>query len=296
MTYYNKKNNLNFVVSLDYLRTFVIFVESKNIYEASEKLNLSQPALSIQLKALEKELGQSLFQLKGKKKVLNGFGQELYKSVGPKIHELQLRIQRARELFHTPANLTVRIAGRREALKAVMDKINYNGNLQLLTLPTSKALNLLNNGNVDFVVDDVLPDSLTLKTKKLQSHKSHFLIHKRLFNQGRKPNLGAFRDEGFLSQTPLVSYHQNHDLMKLWCDHYSINIENLLLGPQIDDWDSVLTAIEKGMGYGIVPDYIVSKSKSVLSFAIPKTVIKETNYYVVAKQATLDIFNLDQIF
>ena len=61
------------------LKTFCTVVEYDSFSKASEKLFCSQPAISKQIRSLEKELGYSLFDREGKKISLNANGKIVYK-------------------------------------------------------------------------------------------------------------------------------------------------------------------------------------------------------------------------
>ena len=86
-------------ISLDILRAFVVFADSENITKAAEKLNISQPSLSVQLAKLEEALPFSPFSMSGKKKLLNPYGQALYKSLNLKIYDLQKQVETVTLLF-----------------------------------------------------------------------------------------------------------------------------------------------------------------------------------------------------
>ena len=61
------------------LKTFCTVVEYDSFSKASEKLFCSQPAISKQIRSLEKELGYPLFDREGKKISLNANGKIVYK-------------------------------------------------------------------------------------------------------------------------------------------------------------------------------------------------------------------------
>ncbi len=64
-------------MNLNQLEGFLAVVQEGSITKGAEKLFVTQPALSLQVKALEEELGQSLFERDGKQMRLTGAGRTL---------------------------------------------------------------------------------------------------------------------------------------------------------------------------------------------------------------------------
>ena len=76
------------MIDFELYRIFVVVAEEENITKASERLNISQPALTKQIKNLENQLSAKLFERKNKGVELTAFGKELYGKLKNPIGEL----------------------------------------------------------------------------------------------------------------------------------------------------------------------------------------------------------------
>jgi len=86
--------------SLQSLRVFTYVSSMGSVSEAAEALQLSQPAVSLQISNLEKQLGFSLFERSGRRNVLTARGQDLHQKVLPLLERLELLLGDAREEEH----------------------------------------------------------------------------------------------------------------------------------------------------------------------------------------------------
>src|ERR1700693_5015096 len=83
------------MADLMHLRSFTAIYRSGSIKKASQYLNLSQPAVSGQLRALETQIGRDLFTRTSRGIIPTAAGNELARSSGPHIDALELLGERA---------------------------------------------------------------------------------------------------------------------------------------------------------------------------------------------------------
>ncbi len=75
---YNGQRNKRSDMELNQLRVFCAVVENKSFSKASEAVFLSQPTVSLQIKALEQELGTILLDRQGREVSITGSGKLVY--------------------------------------------------------------------------------------------------------------------------------------------------------------------------------------------------------------------------
>src|SRR5260221_10760349 len=83
------------MADLMYLRSFIAMYRSGSIKKASQYLNLSQPAVSGQLRILETQIGRDLFTRTSRGIIPTAAGHELARTSGPHIDALELLGERA---------------------------------------------------------------------------------------------------------------------------------------------------------------------------------------------------------
>ncbi|WP_047982049.1 LysR family transcriptional regulator [Ornithinibacillus contaminans] len=76
------------------LKTFLLAAEYENFREVAEKLFITQPAVTFQIRQLEKELGDKLFSKDGRNIVLTEFGRLFYQEAKEIISQYTKSIQR----------------------------------------------------------------------------------------------------------------------------------------------------------------------------------------------------------
>ena len=79
---------------LKQLRAFCAVAKSGKMTDAAEELFLSQPAISLQIRALERELDTVLFERHGPRINMTREGQELYEMARPLVAGLPTRSSR----------------------------------------------------------------------------------------------------------------------------------------------------------------------------------------------------------
>lgn len=276
-------------LSLDLLKTFIVFAESRNIFEAADKLGLSQPAVSVQIKVLESHFGQPLFGTKGKKKVLNPFGKSLYDSVHPKVKALEKGTQDIVKKYMNLSDVTLRIAGRREILTYLSQFSVFPGKILFLSLGKDEAIRKLIDHQIDIAISQELPDVPNIFSKKIYSNGIHLVVHKDL---APKKDF----DTEFVQSTPFISYKEPLPYIFDWLDHQKISKELLNTRFIIDDWDAIIRLVEAKKGFALTPNMFQSQNSKVISIPISERVLPKVNFYALYNEDVKKLFPIEKIF
>lgn len=190
------------------LRYFITVVEEQGITQAANKLNITQPSLSIMIKKLETELGFQLFERKNKKLLLTDVGKLLYnrsKSIITKIDDTLIELNEASQGLRGE----IRVGCSTAANLIVIPKI-----VEQLQKDSPNVIVRVIEGNAKYLSELLLSDQLdvaiirTTFTKDIFEtysiieepvvaclHQQHPLLEK------KKLNLADFENEPFLLNT-----------------------------------------------------------------------------------------------
>jgi len=147
------------MVNLELYKIFVVVANELNVTKASEKLNISQPAVTKHIKNLEDIIGMPLFKRSNKGLMLTDAGLELYENLKDPINEI-IKVDN-----NFGKDKTVNIGSHNHLLNIIFGEcinkfyLEYpNINLNLKCLETNEMLELLENKELDIVFSKKVND------------------------------------------------------------------------------------------------------------------------------------------
>src|SRR5690554_5324 len=160
-------------MNLNFLRTFVTVVEEGNYSRAANRLHLSQPAVSMQMQSLARELGVELFHRRGHRVCPTEAGDILYQQARVLLQEWQGTVQKL-------DGLSQRLRGRLELGASTVPGdfllppelcdfycLHPELDLCLKVAPSQVIVEDLMQGNVELAVVGYKPEAEGLKSNVL---------------------------------------------------------------------------------------------------------------------------------
>jgi DNA-binding transcriptional LysR family regulator len=162
---------------LKQLRAFCMIAKLGTLSRAAEALFLSQPSVSLQLRALEEELGSHLIERRRRRVVLTREGQALYELALPLVEGLEQLDQRFRTLRAGLSGGELHIAAGSSTIQYLLPpfvaafRAQYPSvKLQLHNVTGKDGLALLRSDQVDFAVGSMLDVPNDLSYEPIQSY------------------------------------------------------------------------------------------------------------------------------
>lgn len=183
------------MINLELYKIFVFVAKEENITKASEKLSISQPAVTKHIKNLEEQLGVTLFKRNKYGMELTDKGRELYKEVSESI----LKIYNAERKFRSSRNINLgshvtmlsRMFG---TCIAEYYKLNPTSQIEVTNETFNDMLNMLENQKLDIVLSKKVDDSV-YNTNKIEFIKLGLLHDIFVINTNSKYKDKVFNKE-----------------------------------------------------------------------------------------------------
>jgi len=275
---------MGYQIELRHLRYFLAVAEELHFRKAAEKLFISQPGLSRQVKLLEEELGVVLFERHTRKVVLTKVGAYLKEEF-----TLQLKT-----LSHTLDTAKLLQDGKKGALKigyvgsAMQDVIpnlllSFEKNhpnilFNLKEIDNQKQINGLLDYSLDigFVRLERVPRALEIKTILKESF-CLVLPQDHSINELNFSNLGQFKEESFILFDAKYSASYYEKVMQIFDD---CGFTPLISHNTIHS-SSIFKLVENKFGISIVPKSLAQKRGHHIKFIELDMISQKTTLSVI---------------
>lgn len=246
-------------VPVHLLNSAYVFSKSQSLKEAAHRMGMSQPGLSKQLKLLQSLLPQPCFAAEGKNKVFTRFGLAVVHEYEKRFHGFQEKLSQISSEHSTAELATIRIAGRREILDRFTDQMTFPGRIIFPVLSNAETAAALTNGEIDFGVTWLLPDSTEIVAKHLFTERYQIVIPKSLIKFSLDRNLSE--NLKVLSKVHCVTYKENDEVFRKLFEHYHLSTNDLVIKRTTANYQNLVRMIEHKVGWSIVPvHYEISKT------------------------------------
>lgn len=262
------------------LPTIVAVAESKNFKDAADKLKISQPAVTQQMKTLEVSLGIPVMRVVGKKKVLTAFGSEVYNAAKLHLHQLMTAINTTHNKFSEPSQRVLRVAARAEILEFILPQLVFPGKFHCSLLSASEASRKLLEGELDLAISHERPESSELFSKVAFESRPVLAVHKSLVKKSK-----AKLSREFFKNTPHLVYRKDAHFLDVLSQNFEFDKDELDYKILCEDWGVIRSLIINQQGFSIVPIYIAATlPQEIETFDLPKKEAKTFTYYFLFRR------------
>ncbi len=267
------------------LRGFCLAAQTGSISRAAEKLYLSQPSVSLQIKALERELGVELFERRGPRISLTRDGRMLLELARPLIEEMEQLPERFANQRQSGTRGTVRVAAGGSTLQFILPpyirrfvKQFPDVDVRLHNVTGKDGLAQLRAGDIDCAVGPMLEAPPDIVFHPLFTFEP-MLITCRDHPLARKRRV-TLRE---ISRFPLILPPRNQStyrvVERVFSDHaleYDVKLE-------VGGYEVIKTYVQLGLGISIVMSHCLTKRDALHAISV-KRYFPKRSYGVVLRQ------------
>lgn len=238
--------------TLHQLQVFVKIVQTSSITMAAEELNLTQPAVSIQLKNFQEQFDIPLTEIIGRKIYITDFGKEIAiaaEKIIDEVHAINYKTLSFKGKLTGKLKIAIVSTGKYVMPYFLTDFLNQNQEVELLLDVTNRAkvIDALGKNEIDFSLVSVLPDKLNIEQEELLQNKLYLVGNAEWaakFKSKSKEVLAninlIYREEGSGVRLTLQQYFDNNNL----------NIKKKL---ELTSNEAVKQAVIAGLGCSVMP-------------------------------------------
>lgn len=268
-----------YMPSISALRCFEAAARHQSFTLASEELDLTQSAISRQVKELEQTIGAQLFRRTGREVVLTRAGKRLADDVSAELDNLRRIMMRA------------------------VSAGNMNSTLRVAILPTFATLWLIPRlpGFFEQHPELEISFSTRLEPFDLTAENFDFAIHfgqknwpntemRRFFSERMIPVASptfvekhGIRSLANLLEAPLIHTSSRPSAWQDYMEQIGLRDRAYLTGRYFDQFSMVIAAVQASLGIGLLPRFLIEKeiAQGALVALAEDELATENSYYFV---------------
>lgn len=253
-------------MELRHLKYFLKLAEELSFVRAAEKLFITQPPLSRQIKELETELGATLFERNNKRVILTDAGKYYQKEIRELVQNLE-RINATTKKISENQSGEFRIAYVSSTFSGDISKlIQYLSqqypfvNFRLYEVPTVKQIIALETGKIDLGILRAPIHSAKIKTQLWFKDSFSLVFNKVNYTISSEEDLEKLKHETFVFFNKKYAPRYYDNLLEI-CAKYGFEAKVV---HESNNISSIIQLVKNGLGLSIVPTNVVKNYKDPL--------------------------------
>jgi DNA-binding transcriptional LysR family regulator len=237
--------------TLNQLQIFLKVVENQSVTKASEKLNLTQPAVSIQLKNFQDQFDIPLTEVIGRKIFITDFGREVAavaENILKEAETIQFKTMAYKGQLSGRLKISVVSTGKYVMPYFLSDFISNNPGVELSLDVTNKikVVESLEKNEVDFALVSIIPANLNCDKIELLENRIHLIG-----NPGHK--LKKEKDGSFsFKELPLIFREKGSGTRQIMERFLERNDFSIVKKMELTSNEAVKQSVLAGLGYSIM--------------------------------------------
>lgn len=242
--------------TLHQLKIFTVVVKTQSITRASELLNMTQPAVSIQLKNLQDQFDIPLTEVLGRKLHITDFGLELASianSILAETEEIEQRMLARKGLLAGKVRFSIVSTGKYIMPYYLSSFYKKYPDVELIMDVTnrSQVINSLKDNKTDFALVSVLPEQLELEEELLMPNSLWIVIGRALdlkYDQHRN-------EVSILKEIPVI-YREEGSGTRIVLEEFTKKVQiNPKIKLELTSSEAIKQAVVAGLGASILSIY-----------------------------------------
>jgi DNA-binding transcriptional LysR family regulator len=238
--------------TLNQLQIFLKIVQTQSVTKASEELNLTQPAVSIQLKNFQDQFDIPLTEVVGRKIYITDFGREIAESaenIINQVYAINYKTLAFKGQLTGRLKISVVSTGKYVMPYFLSDFMQQHTGIELLMDVTNKekVIESLENNAVDFALVSLLPNTLHIEKLDLLQNKLYLVgnVHT-TFKKG-------ISTKEIFHDLPLIFREKGSGTRQTMESFFKINNISVLKKMELTSNEALKQALMAGLGYSIMP-------------------------------------------